>query len=110
MQSRGLLRADAFHEHEFAIFDAQDHRRFHGVAVFINGDGSGYSGKVLGLGDGIADLGGIGGIGAANGVHQDVSRIVGPGRERVGGLIETGFLVGGTIFGVGTPLLPPTNL
>src|SRR3990172_9056217 len=81
-ESRGL-RADAFHEHEFAIFDGQDHGRLHGVAIFINGDGSGNSRKVLGLGDGVANLGGLGGIGAANGVHQDVSRIVGPGRERV---------------------------
>ena len=59
---------DRFGELEFAVLNFQDDRRLDGIPVAIKRNLAGDSGEIFGLGDGIAEFGGLGSSRPANGV------------------------------------------
>ena len=68
MMASGLVqpvsRVDGFQIMKLAVLHLHDHRRFGGVALFVDGGHAGHAGEILGGRQGVADLGAVRGAGA----------------------------------------------
>src|ERR1043166_7751892 len=93
-RGREVFGRDVGLDRLFAVVaDADDDDGLEGVAVGVEGDGSGDAGEVAGLCEGVADGGAVERGCAGGGVEEDACGVVGGGGEGVGRGVEEASVV-----------------